>query len=60
MTMKLLHEDSWFSPLLEGYFHSSVTKILTGHLLSVHPETVYYSLSLHLVNMDKNFFIIII
>ena len=45
----------YFSPLLEGYFHSSVTKIFTGHLLSVHPETVYYSLSLHLVNMDKNF-----
>ena len=59
MTMNLLHEDPWFSPLLEGYFHSSVTKILTGHLLSVHPETVYYSLSLHLVNMDKISIIII-
>ena len=37
-----------FSPLLEGYFHNSVTEICTGHLLSSHQKTVYSSSSLHL------------
>ena len=36
-----------FSPLLEGYFQDPVTEILTIHLLSLLPKTMYSSLSLH-------------
>jgi len=36
-------------PLLEGYFHNTVMKISTCHLLSGHRNIVYSSLSLHLL-----------
>ena len=42
-----------FSPLLEGYFHNSLTKIRTLHLLSLHRQTVYSSLSLHFLYRVK-------
>ena len=41
------YSSGTFSPLLEGYFHNPVTKIYTCHLLSVHLEIMYSSLSLH-------------
>lgn len=28
-----------FGPKLKGHFHTPFTKVLTGHFLSVHPET---------------------
>ena len=38
-----------FSPLLEGYFHDTVTRTYTGRPLSVHQKIMYSSLSLHFV-----------
>jgi len=49
LTVEISVEAYWdmrlFGSQLKGYFRTSITKIFTGHLLSVHPEDTYSSLS---------------